>query len=136
MLITFGRSFVATELFQEFSLNVPCRFLLVLYIVDRKSKALSSQIKLLAVKILVKREMIRYLPSNCFFSAAPSAQEGKKHLSAVAISGIVLGSVAVSVVVCATLFIARRYRRKSDDNHVELEMYAGTAGTVNQAITA
>ncbi|XP_078352126.1 uncharacterized protein LOC144636802 [Oculina patagonica] len=68
--------------------------------------------------------------------AVPSAQEGKKHLSAAAITGIVLGCVCVLVVACAALFVAMRYRKKSEDNGAELVMYAGTAGTVNQAVSA
>ena len=70
------------------------------------------------------------------FAAVPSAQEGKKHLSVAAISGIIVGSVFVIAIACAILFVATRYRGKSDDNRAELEMDAGTTGTVNQAISA
>ena len=68
--------------------------------------------------------------------AVPPAQEGKQHLSVATISGIVLGIVVVLAVACATLFLATRYRKKSDeDNHAELETNAETAGNVNQAVS-
>lgn len=70
-------------------------------------------------------------------SAVSSAQDAKTHLSAAAISGIVLGVVVPLAVACALLFIAVRYRRKSDEgNPAVLEMYAETTGSVNQAISS
>ena len=73
---------------------------------------------------------------SCFV-AVRTVQEGKSHLSAAAISGIVLGIVAVLAIACVTLIIATRYRKNSDEgNPAVLEMYAETTGNVNQAINS
>ena len=71
------------------------------------------------------------------FVAVRTVQEEKTHLSAAAISGIVLGIVAVLAIACVTLIIATRYRKNSDEgNPAVLEMYAETTGNVNQAINS